>query len=91
MLRATIVVVSGEIDMSNASALSAAVAPIAATRPSRLTFDLTGLRFIDSAGIAVMLTAAATNTVSLHNPSAIVRSVIEATGLSTILHMANES
>ena len=86
-----IVMVSGEIDMSNASALSAAVAPIAATRPSRLTFDLTGLRFIDSAGIAVMLTAAATNTVSLHNPSAIVRSVIEATGLSTILHMANES
>jgi anti-sigma B factor antagonist len=86
-----VVVVSGEIDMSNASALSAAVAPIAAKQASRLTFDLTDLRFIDSAGIAVMLTAATTTTVSLRNPSAIVRSVIEATGLSTILHMASES
>jgi anti-sigma B factor antagonist len=86
-----IVVVSGEIDMSNASSLGAAVAPITATQPSRLTFDLTGLRFIDSAGIAVLLTAAATTTVSLRNPSPIVRSVIEATGLSGVLHMASES
>jgi anti-anti-sigma factor len=86
-----VVVVSGEIDMSNASALSAAIAPITATQPSRLTFDLTGLRFIDSAGIAVFLTAAATTTVSLRNPSAIVRTTIEATGLSTVLRMEGES
>lgn len=86
-----IVVVSGEIDMSNASSLSAAVAPITATAPSRLTFDLTGLRFIDSAGLAVLVTAAATTTVSVRNPSAIVRSVIEATGLSSVLHVTSES
>ena len=86
-----IVVVSGEIDMTNASSLSAAVAPITATAPLRLTFDLTGLRFIDSAGLAVLVAAAATTTVSVRNPSAIVRCVIEATGLSTVLHMATES
>jgi anti-anti-sigma factor len=86
-----IVVVSGEIDMSNASSLSAAVAKITATPPPRLTFDFTGLRFIDSAGLAILVSAAARTTVSVRNPSAIVRCVIEATGLSTVLHMAVES
>jgi len=87
-----IVVVSGEmIDMSNASSLSAAVAPIIATPPSRLTFDLTGLRFIDSAGLAVMVGAAARTTVYVRNPSAIVRAVIDATGLATVLNMASDS
>jgi anti-sigma B factor antagonist len=86
-----IVVLSGEVDMSNASSLNAAVATITATPPSRLTFDLAGLRFIDSAGLAVLVSAAARTTVSVRNPSAIVRSVIEATGLSTVLHMASES
>ena len=85
-----ILVLSGEIDMSNASSLSAAVAPITATSPSRLTFDLTGVRFIDSAGLAVLVSAAATTTVTVRNPSPIVRSVIEATGLSSVLHMASE-
>jgi anti-anti-sigma factor len=85
-----IVIVSGEIDMSNASSLSAAVAPIIATEPSRLTFDLASLRFIDSAGIAVLVTAAATTTVTVHNPSAVVRRTIEVTGLASVLHMAGE-
>jgi anti-anti-sigma factor len=85
-----IVVVSGEIDMSNASSLSAAVAPIIATEPSRLTFDLAGLRFIDSAGIAVLVAAAATTTVTVRNPSPIVRCAIEVTGLASVLHMASE-
>jgi anti-anti-sigma factor len=86
-----IVFVSGEIDMSNASSLSAAVATITATPPARLTFDLTGVRFIDSAGLAILVSAAGRTSVSVRNPSAIVRCVIEATGLSTVLHMAGES
>jgi anti-anti-sigma factor len=86
-----IVVLAGEIDMTNASSLSAAVATITATPPPRLTFDLTGVRFIDSAGLAVLVAAAAGTTVSVRNPSAIVRCVIEATGLSTVLHMVTES
>jgi anti-anti-sigma factor len=85
-----IVILSGEIDMSNASSLSAAIAPIIATEPSRLTFDLAGLRFIDSAGIAVLVAAAATTTVTVHNPSPIVRGAIEVTGLASVLHMASE-
>lgn len=86
-----IVFLSGEIDMTNVSSLSAAVAPITVMAPSRMTFDLTGLRFIDSAGLAVLVTAAAMTTVIVRNPSAIVRSVIEATGLSSVLHVASES
>jgi anti-anti-sigma factor len=85
-----IVILSGEIDMSNASSLSAAIAPIIATEPSRLTFDLAGLRFIDSAGIAVLVAAAATTTVTVHNLSPIVRCAIEVTGLASVLHMASE-
>ena len=86
-----IVVLAGEVDMSNVGSLSEVVAPITATQPARLTFDFTRLRFIDSAGIAVLVTAANATTVSVRNPSAIVRSAIEATGLSSVLHLAGDS
>jgi anti-sigma B factor antagonist len=81
------VAVSGEIDMSNAGSLGDAVSAIIATQPGRVTFDLTDLRFMDSAGIAVLVGAAAKTRVIVRNPSAIVRRVIEATGLSTVLNM----
>jgi anti-sigma B factor antagonist len=84
------VTVSGEVDMSNASSLGEAVATALATQPSRLTFDLTDLRFMDSAGIAVLVGAAAETTVIVRNPSAIVRRVIEATGLSTVLTLETD-
>jgi anti-sigma B factor antagonist len=81
-----IVTVSGELDSSNASSLEATVATITEERPERLIFDLGGLRFMDSAGIAVLLGAAANvNVVQLRRPSPVVRRVIEATGLSGVL------
>ena len=65
-----IVSVSGELDSSNAASLEAAVAPIAAEHPERLVFDLSRLRFMDSAGIAVLVgVAAKVNTVQLREPS----------------------
>ena len=83
---APIVVLSGELDSSNVSTLETAVESIMARHPERLIFDLSGLRFIDSAGIAVLIRAAArVNAVSLRNPSSIVRRVVEVTGLSGVL------
>ena len=81
-----IVTLAGELDTSNAASLEATIAATVAERPERLIFDLSGLRFIDSAGIAVLVGATAkVNTVQLRDPSQVVRRVIELTGLSGVL------
>jgi anti-sigma B factor antagonist len=83
---APVVIVSGDLDLSNADALDATVASVAADRPERLIFDLSGLRFMDSAGIAVLLRAASmVNAVHLRNPSPAVLRVVELTGLTNVL------
>jgi anti-sigma B factor antagonist len=81
-----IVTVSGDLDISNAATLEQAVASITAERPERLIFDLSGLRFMDSAGIAVLLDAAGkVKAVHLRDPSPAVRRVVELTGLTDVL------
>ncbi len=81
-----IVSVSGELDSSNAASLEAAVAPLAAAHTERLVFDLSALRFMDSAGIAVLVgVAAKVKAVHLREPSDAVRRVIELTGLTGVL------
>jgi anti-anti-sigma factor len=80
---ARIVAVSGELDSSNAASLRERVASIAPRPTQPLIFDLAGLRFMDSAGIAVLIGAkASASSVSLRNPSPIIRRVLEATGLT---------
>jgi anti-sigma B factor antagonist len=81
-----IVTLSGELDSSNADSLEPTLASITARHPERLIFDLSGLRFIDSAGIALLIGAASkVDAVHLRNPSPIVRRVVEITGLSDVL------
>jgi anti-sigma B factor antagonist len=81
-----VISVSGELDISNADTLEATVASVAAKRPEELIFDLSGLRFMDSAGIAVLLGAASKVTVvHLRDPSDAVRRVVELTGLADVL------
>jgi anti-anti-sigma factor len=83
---APVIIVSGELDISNAKSLEATVASITAKRPERLIFDLAALRFIDSAGIAVLLSAATdVQDVRLRRPSLAVRRVVELTGLTEVL------
>ncbi|HEX3510837.1 MAG TPA: STAS domain-containing protein [Solirubrobacteraceae bacterium] len=83
---APLLTVSGELDMSNARELEAAIDAVAGERPARLVFDVRDLRFIDSAGLAVLLGAAArAGQVVLREPSPAVSRVIEITGLSTLL------
>jgi anti-anti-sigma factor len=81
-----LVTLAGELDSSNAASLEAAISSITAEQPERLIFDLSGLRFMDSAGIAVLIDAAAkVDAVHLRDPSPVVRRVIELTGLSGLL------
>ena len=81
-----VVALSGELDASNAPSLESAVSSIAGKQPERLIFDMSDLRFMDSAGIAVLIGAAAqVGDVRLRNPSRIVRRVVEVTGLTTVL------
>ena len=83
---APVIAVSGELDMSNAGKLDATVESLLAQQPGRLVFDLSGLRFMDSAGIAVLLAAAnRIDTIELRDPSPPVRRVVELTGLTRVL------
>jgi anti-sigma B factor antagonist len=81
-----VIALSGELDSSNVASVEETVASIAAERPERLIFDLSELRFMDSAGISVLIGAAAkVEAVHLRAPSQAVRRVIELTGLSRVL------
>jgi anti-sigma B factor antagonist len=84
---ATVVVrVTGEVDMSNAATLQEVLDEATSVDVERLVFDLAGLEFIDSSGLAVLLAAAQkVPSVQLRNPSAIVRRVVEVTGLTETL------
>jgi anti-anti-sigma factor len=82
---AQVVVLSGELDSSNAASLQERVGSISPHPAQRLIFDLTGLRFMDSAGIAVLIgVTTKARSVSLRNPSPIIRRVLETTGLSDV-------
>jgi anti-anti-sigma factor len=83
-----VIAVSGDLDISSVERLRSAVADAAANGPDELTFEMSGLRFMDSAGIAVLLGAAGSvPTVRLRNPTKAVRRVIELTGLTEVLEV----
>jgi anti-sigma B factor antagonist len=83
---AAVIALVGDVDLSNADRLSEAVSAVAERRPHRLVFDLAGLRFIDSAGIAVLVAATMElDDVCVRDPSPIVSRVIELTGLADVL------
>ena len=78
--------VAGDLDLSSVEGLRSAVEAATAQGPERLTFDLAALRFMDSAGIAVLLGAAReVASVRLRDPTQAVRRVVELTGLSKVL------
>jgi anti-sigma B factor antagonist len=81
-----VIAVSGDLDISSVEQLRDAVSEMSEGRPEELTFEMSGLRFMDSAGIAVLLGAAGSvPSVRLCNPTRAVRRVIELTGLTEVL------
>ena len=54
----TVLTLRGELDISSADTFRGTVEEIVAEGPGRLVFDLSGLTFMDSSGIAVMVYAA---------------------------------
>jgi anti-sigma B factor antagonist len=82
---AAIVVLIGELDISNTTRLRDAVASVAAEGTQELIFDLSQLRFMDSSGISVLLEATTkVAAVKIRDPSPIVRRVVETTGLTRV-------
>jgi anti-anti-sigma factor len=83
-----VITLRGELDISSADAFRKAIEAVVADHPGRLVFDLSGLAFMDSSGIAVLVHAANNvGTIELRHASAIIRRVVEATGLSEILRL----
>ncbi len=85
---APVVVLRGELDFATAPVAEAAIAPILQDEPARVVFDLTGVSFLDSSGIAVLVRSAhQAGVVAIRNPSTVVRRVIECTGLEETLRI----
>ncbi|HUI48389.1 MAG TPA: STAS domain-containing protein [Acidimicrobiia bacterium] len=79
---------TGEIDISNADRLGAALERLIDGNTRLLSVDLATLAFMDSAGIAMLLRAAArVSSVEVRNPSDVMRRLIECTGLNEVLHI----
>ncbi|MHB2000562.1 MAG: STAS domain-containing protein [Solirubrobacteraceae bacterium] len=77
---------SGEVDSGNVAALAAAVNGLAADEVHTVVFDVAGLSFIDSAGLAVLVrTASRVEAARVVGASPIVRRTIETTGLADAL------
>jgi anti-anti-sigma factor len=80
--------IAGELDAANADSLRAQITPTVDRRPDRVVFDLEHLSFMDSSGIAVLLFCAANvGAVEVRNASAIIRRIIEATGVENVLRL----
>jgi anti-anti-sigma factor len=78
--------ISGELDIVSAGYLSAQVDEILAGRPNRLDLDLSGLGFMDSSGLALLLRLAnQLGPLRVFGANQLIRRVIEATGLTAIL------
>ena len=81
-----IVSVSGELDSSNAASLEESLTRLVGEHAEQLVLDLSALRFMDSAGVAVLVgVATKVDRLRLREPSHAVRRVIELTGLSNLL------
>jgi anti-anti-sigma factor len=78
-----IVTIVGELDVSCADLVQEAVDTHLQDGPDRVVFELAGLEFMDSSGIAVLIQSKAKcGSLEVRNPTTIVRRVLEVTGLA---------
>lgn len=78
--------ITGELDLASVESVHETIDGILNGEPERVVFDLAGLTFMDSSGIAMMLQVSKrVGNVEIRNVTPIVRRVIEATGLVEVL------
>lgn len=81
-----VVKILGELDVIGARQVQSEFDVIVSRQTEGLVFDLEGLQFMDSSGIALLLGAVGRmGPVGVRRPSAVIRRVIELTGLSDLL------
>ncbi|HEY9557557.1 MAG TPA: STAS domain-containing protein [Acidimicrobiales bacterium] len=80
-----VLVTAGELDLATAPQLSEAAEALIETGAKRLVFEVSGLSFMDSSGLRVLLELSKRAEVVLRAPSRSVRRVVESTGVDTIL------
>lgn len=80
--------ISGQLDVETGPELDRHLADAADESGNRIVLEVDGVDFMDSSGIAVLLSAASRGSqVELHNPTTAVRRVIDITGLAQVLRM----
>jgi anti-sigma B factor antagonist len=80
-----LMVLAGELDISNVGEVREAVSGVCAKGPDLLIFDVSQLSFVDSAGLAALVGAARSVPVRLRSPSPVVSRVVELAGLGSVL------
>jgi anti-anti-sigma factor len=80
---------SGELDLTNIERIRASIDAVLARPRNAAAFDLSRLKFMDSSGIALLLsvTRQVGGNVELRDPSPIIRRLIELTGLESVLRL----
>jgi anti-sigma B factor antagonist len=81
-----VLTVTGDLDLMTAEPVREAVTTALRAGDRNLIFELGGLRFIDSAGLAILIEASSSaDSIELRSPSPAVRRAIELTGLGEVL------
>lgn len=77
--------ITGELDLSNVGSLRAAIDATYGRGVDHIVFDLSGLSFMDSSGLAMLLSCAERiATVELRHPPPLIRRILELTGVSEV-------
>src|SRR5450631_4331463 len=83
---ATLVTIAGELDLATVPGVERELDPLVQSPPERVVFDLSGVSFMDSSGIAMLLRVVErVDSVKVRDPSAAVQMVLRATGLTDVL------
>ena len=83
-----VIYLSGELDLLSAERFGTAIDAALGGHPGRLIVDASGLNFMDSSGIVLLISAARRAAeVHVRHPTPIIQRLIELTGLSEILRI----
>lgn len=85
-----VVTVIGEVDLASKDRFHAVVDQALRASPTKLIFDVAGVRFMDSSGLNVLLSAIRSNVeVELRAASPAMRRLIAITGLAEVLTLSD--